>query len=37
MDNPNKQAYFIGGGLASFSGVIYLLEDGEFKAKIYTL
>ena len=33
MSNSNKQAYFIGGGLASLAGAVYLLEDGDFKGE----
>ncbi|OCB78651.1 oleate hydratase [Flavobacterium crassostreae] len=30
-NNSDRQAYFIGGGLASLAAAVYLLEDGGFK------
>ncbi|SUJ25837.1 Oleate hydratase [Sphingobacterium spiritivorum] len=32
-DNSTRQAYFIGGGLASLAGAVYLIEDGGFKGE----
>ncbi|SFC87282.1 oleate hydratase [Flexibacter flexilis DSM 6793] len=31
--NENRKAYFIGGGLASLAGAVYLLEEGGFKGE----
>lgn len=37
-ENQNKKAYFIGGGLASLAGALYLIEDADFKgANIHIL
>lgn len=33
MNNNEKHAYFVGGGLASLAGAVYLLEDGGFKGE----
>jgi len=32
-NNSEKHAYFVGGGLASLAGAVYLLEDGGFKGE----
>ena len=32
-NNSERHAYFVGGGLASLSGAIYLVEDGGFKGE----
>ena len=32
-DYENKQVYFVGGGLASFAGAVYLIRDGGFPGK----
>ena len=33
MENQNKKAYFIGGGIASLAGALYLIEDADFKGE----
>lgn len=32
-NNSERHAYFVGGGLASLSGAVYLVEDGGFKGE----
>ncbi|WP_069660454.1 oleate hydratase [Arcticibacter eurypsychrophilus] len=32
-NNKNKQAYFVGGGLGSLAGALYLIEDAGFKGE----
>ncbi|MBN2617835.1 MAG: oleate hydratase, partial [Spirochaetales bacterium] len=33
MENSKKHAYFVGGGLASLAGAIYLIRDGGFNGE----
>lgn len=33
INNTERKAYFIGGGLSSLAGAVYLLEDGGFKGE----
>ncbi len=33
ISNRNKQAYFVGGGLASIAGAVYLVEDAGFRGE----
>lgn len=32
-DNENRKAYFVGGGIASLAGAVYLIEDAGFKGE----
>ncbi|MFA5961707.1 MAG: oleate hydratase [Parcubacteria group bacterium] len=36
-DTKNNKAYFIGGGIASLAGAVYLIKDGGFQGKNITI